>query len=102
MEGKILVQETAAEQNPANKQIANTESKRKYDIIIIGASGYTGKHVAMEMGRLSQTYNLTWAVAGRNTKKLQSILNKLYKTLGKFSYFILLSSYFLIISFTKK
>jgi len=95
MEAKILDQETTAEQNPANIQIANTRSKRKYDIIIIGASGYTGRHVTMEMGRISQTYNLTWAVAGRNIKKLQNILNELYKKLGKFFYFILLFSYYI-------
>ncbi|CAI6356855.1 unnamed protein product [Macrosiphum euphorbiae] len=35
----------------------------------------------MEIGRFSQTYNLTWAIAGRNTDKLQNVLDKLYKTI---------------------
>jgi len=86
---KILNQEITVKQNPANEHIINSKSKRKYDIIIFGASGYTGKHVVKEMGHLSQTYNLTWAIAGRNTVKLQNILDKLYITLGKFPYFII-------------
>ncbi|XP_008179776.1 saccharopine dehydrogenase-like oxidoreductase [Acyrthosiphon pisum] len=81
MEGKILEEETTADHSPANEQIANIKSKRKYDIIVFGASGFTGQYVVMEMGRFSQTYNLTWAIAGRNTDKLQNILDKLYKTL---------------------
>ncbi|XP_026817220.1 saccharopine dehydrogenase-like oxidoreductase [Rhopalosiphum maidis] len=80
MEGKILNQETIVEHNLANEQIANLKSKRKYDIIVFGASGFTGQFVVMEMGRFSQIYNLTWAIAGRNTDKLQDVLDKLYKT----------------------
>ncbi|XP_060860300.1 saccharopine dehydrogenase-like oxidoreductase [Metopolophium dirhodum] len=80
MEGKILDQETTADHSPAKEQIADIKSKRKYDIIVFGASGFIGKHVVMEMGRFSQTYNLTWAIAGRNTDKLQNVLDKLYKT----------------------
>jgi len=87
MESKTLDRETTAQHNPANEQITNVKSKRKYDIIVFGASGFTGQFVVMEMGRFSQTYNLTWAIAGRNTVKLQTVLDKLYKTLGKFPYF---------------
>jgi len=86
MEGKILDQETTADNSPAKGQIANIKSKRKYDIIIFGASGFTGQYVVLEMGRFSQIYNLTWAIAGRNTDKLQNVLDKLYKTLGKLPY----------------
>jgi len=86
MESKLLDRETTAEHNPANEQITNIKSKRKYDIIIFGASGFTGQFVVMEMGRFSQTYNLTWAIAGRNTDKLQNVLDKLYKTFGKFAF----------------
>ncbi|XP_025191825.1 saccharopine dehydrogenase-like oxidoreductase [Melanaphis sacchari] len=77
MEIELLDMEIIAEQNPVNKLITNT--KRKYDIIIFGASGYTGKFVVLEMGRLSQIYNLTWAVAGRNTANLRNVLNRLYQ-----------------------
>lgn len=60
------------------------KSKRKYDIIVFGASGFTGQFVVMEMGFFSQIYNLTWAIAGRNTNKLQNVLDNMYKTHGKF------------------
>jgi len=69
--------------NIAKKPILNIKSNRKYNIIVFGASRFIGQLVVMEMGRFSQTYNLTWAVAGRNTDKLQNILEKLYKTLGR-------------------
>jgi len=87
MESKVLVQETTSEHSLSNEQITNIKSKRKYDIIVFGASGFTGQFVVMEMGHFSQTYNLTWAIAGRNTDKLQIVLDKMYKTLGKFLYF---------------
>lgn len=76
----MLDQETTAQHNLVKEQISNVKSKRKYDIIVFGASGFTGKCVVMEMGRFSQTYNLTWAIAGRNTDKLQNVLDKLYTT----------------------
>jgi len=87
MEGKLLDQETTADHSPAKEQIANIKSKRKYDIIVFGASGFTGQYVVMEMGRFSLTYNLTWAIAGRNIDKLQNVLDKMYKTIGKLPYF---------------
>jgi len=90
MDNKILGRETTAEHNPANEQITSIKSKRKYDIIVFGASGFTGQFVVMEMGRFSQIYNLTWAIAGRNTEKLQNVLDKLYNTIGKFIYFTII------------
>jgi len=90
MEGKIFDQETTADHSPAKEQIANIKSKRKYDIIVFGASGFTGQHIVMEMARFSQIYNLTWAIAGRNIIKLQNVLVKLYKTLGKLPYLTLI------------
>lgn len=56
--------------------------KREYDIIVFGASGFTGKFVVKEMDYFSQIYGVTWAVAGRDSKKLQNVLNDLYKTRG--------------------
>lgn len=56
---------------------------RKYDIVVLGASGFTGQFVVDEMANFSQTYNLTWAVAGRNINKLQQLLDNLYRTHSK-------------------
>ncbi len=48
---------------------------RKYQIILYGASGFTGKLCAEY---LQKNYsNLNWAIAGRNKKKLEKLKNSL-------------------------
>lgn len=49
--------------------------QREYDIIIWGASGFTGKLVTDYMFENYRDSNLTWAVAGRNQNKLDEILD---------------------------
>ena len=48
--------------------------ERPYDIIIWGASGFTGQLVVDYMSKNYANSNVRWAVAGRNTEKLTSIL----------------------------
>ncbi|CAG7835297.1 unnamed protein product [Allacma fusca] len=59
---------------------------RKYDIIIFGASGYTGAYVVEEaVNCLKSGKNIpkfTWAVAGRSGKKLQETLDQVSKLTG--------------------
>jgi len=54
------------------------EDKRPYDVVIMGATGFTGRLVA---GYLLKTYGvdneLKWAMAGRNLEKLQSVRSEL-------------------------
>lgn len=77
--------------DPVDGTIANVKiplgvpktSKRHYDIIIFGASGFTGKFVVKEMDYFARIYGVTWAVAGRDVKKLQNVLDDLYKTQGE-------------------
>lgn len=45
----------------------------KMDVIIFGATGYTGKCVIQEFITLSGN-KYSWAIAGRNSKKLQDVL----------------------------
>lgn len=72
-----------------NEQVIEKKSKRKYDIIVFGASGFTGQFVVQEMNHFSQVYNLTWAIAGRNTNKLQTVLdNNMCKAQGTFCFHI--------------
>lgn len=47
-----------------------------YDLIIFGATGYTGKLCA-EYISTSLPTNLKWAVAGRSEKKLLAIVDEL-------------------------
>lgn len=49
----------------------------RFDIVIFGASGFTGKYVVKELNKIAtQNKPLTWAIAGRSEEKLKSILNE--------------------------
>ena len=49
-------------------------SKRDFDVIVFGASGYTGKLVAEYMGKeYGNDESIRWAIAGRNKDKLSSV-----------------------------
>jgi short subunit dehydrogenase-like uncharacterized protein len=56
----------------------NPRDARKYDAIVYGATGFTGRLLAMHFTR---TYglgkSLTWAIGGRSHSKLQAIKNEL-------------------------
>lgn len=49
---------------------------REYELIVLGATGYTGKLVA-EWVTAHLPSDLKWAVAGRNAKKLQAVVDGL-------------------------
>ncbi|KIV96004.1 hypothetical protein PV10_03588 [Exophiala mesophila] len=51
-------------------------SKRQYDIVLLGATGYTGKWTAEHITSSLPT-NIKWAVAGRNQSKLQALVDGL-------------------------
>lgn len=54
----------------------------RLDIVIFGASGYTGKFVVRELARISNKEKLTWAIAGRSKQKLDQVLDSLSTELG--------------------
>lgn len=49
---------------------------REYDLVLLGATGYTGKLTAEWISSKLPT-DLKWAVAGRNAKKLQAVVDEL-------------------------
>lgn len=49
---------------------------REYDIVLFGATGYTGKLCAEYITRKLPT-NLKWAIAGRSGSKLSAVVDKL-------------------------
>ncbi|MCJ1282282.1 hypothetical protein MMC26_001605 [Xylographa opegraphella] len=49
---------------------------RKYEIILLGATGYTGKYCAEHIVKNLPT-DLRWAVAGRSEVKLSTLINEL-------------------------
>ncbi|ORY08257.1 sccpdhb protein [Basidiobolus meristosporus CBS 931.73] len=48
-------------------------SERPYDIIVFGATGFTGKFVVEELSQLSLKSKFTWAIAGRSEEGLNKI-----------------------------
>ena len=49
---------------------------KKYDITIFGASGFTGKLICDYLVNHKDSKNITWALAGRNVKRLELIKSK--------------------------
>ena len=53
-------------------------SEQKFDVIVFGATGYTGKLVAEYMkNEYGDDENIKWAIAGRNMDKLMLVKNDL-------------------------
>ncbi|KAM3416141.1 hypothetical protein BST61_g7749 [Cercospora zeina] len=53
-----------------------SQKQRQYEVIVFGATGYTGKYTAEHIARQLPT-NLKWAIAGRNQSKLQALADEL-------------------------
>lgn len=56
---------------------------RVFDVVIFGASGFTGQYVVEEFAK-QNSQNLRWAVAGRNEGKMQAVLQQASERLGLF------------------
>ncbi|CAG7728940.1 unnamed protein product [Allacma fusca] len=56
----------------------------KYDLIIFGATSYTGKYVVEEVAKLHQypPKPFSWAIAGRSEAKLKEALKEVSKIIG--------------------
>ncbi|XP_020643666.2 saccharopine dehydrogenase-like oxidoreductase [Pogona vitticeps] len=60
---------------------------RPFQLVVFGASGFTGQYVVQEVARVAAEDelrgSLSWAVAGRDRQKLQAVLDKAVAKLGK-------------------
>ena len=58
------------------------ESCRKYDVVVFGATGFTGQFVNEELYRLQGEGRrvLNWAAAGRSQGKVDACLKGMYMT----------------------
>ncbi|GBP52598.1 Saccharopine dehydrogenase-like oxidoreductase [Eumeta japonica] len=54
----------------------------RLDVVIFGATGFTGKHAAEEAARLARAAPLAWAVAGRSRAKLEALVGELSTKMG--------------------
>jgi hypothetical protein len=61
----------------------SSRQKKLYDIVILGASGFTGSIVTTELACVAKQEGITWAVAGRNKTKLHSVLRVASKKSGE-------------------
>jgi len=52
-------------------------SNKKYDLVVYGASGFTGQLICEYLSTHKDTLNLDWAIAGRNTDKLDLLSTQL-------------------------
>ncbi|GAB1597726.1 saccharopine dehydrogenase-like oxidoreductase [Argonauta hians] len=56
---------------------------KEFDIVVFGATGFTGKYVVEELTRVASQHKMKWAIAGRNMEKLQSVLADVTNSTGQ-------------------
>lgn len=62
----------------------NSSQEKEYDLVIFGASGFTGQYVVEEVARtVDEEKGLKWAVAGRSMAKLTSVLKNASSQTGR-------------------
>ena len=52
-------------------------TQRKFDVILYGASGFTGKLVCRHLAQSYGNSNIKWAMAGRNRQKLELVRDEI-------------------------
>uniref|UniRef100_A0A2P2HX09 Saccharopine dehydrogenase oxidoreductase-like protein n=1 Tax=Hirondellea gigas TaxID=1518452 RepID=A0A2P2HX09_9CRUS len=71
--------------------MSSSDKKNRYDLVVYGATGYTGQYIVEEVARVaelekaklgSKEATLQWAVAGRNKTKLLFALEEAKKETG--------------------
>lgn len=69
---------------------------RKYNIVVFGAAGFTGKHLILEIVKTldEKDEQFSWAVSGRSTSKLDVVLQEMSKASGNMQYDIPIISWF--------
>lgn len=56
---------------------------RPFNIVVFGATGYTGSFVVRDLAIKAAKENISWAVAGRSQSKLAKVLNDVSNELSK-------------------
>merc|ERR550519_3305606 len=66
------------------ENVTNKELEMKtHDLVVLGASGFTGQYVVQYVLGAVKEHGVTWAVAGRNETKLRSVLKSVGEKLGE-------------------
>jgi short subunit dehydrogenase-like uncharacterized protein len=48
----------------------------RLDVLIFGATGYTGQYVIEEMARKAKQFGFKWGIAGRTVDQLKQVLQQ--------------------------
>lgn len=56
----------------------------KVDIIVFGATGFTGKVAVYKILNLAKEKGITWGISGRNKDKLNDVLKEVAEKTGNF------------------
>lgn len=56
----------------------------KVDVIIFGATAFTGKVAMYEIVKLAKEKSITWGISGRNRNKLDNVLKEIEEKTGNF------------------
>ena len=65
-------------------------AENKYDLVVFGATGFTGQYVVEEVARVAKLEKeksnvpIKWAIAGRNKDKLAKVLETAKKEVGMY------------------
>ena len=65
--------------------MATRKSKRTFDIVVFGATGFTGRLVARYLARTHGGTGLSWAIAGRSAGRLEEIRKELARISSEFA-----------------
>ncbi|XP_054153469.1 saccharopine dehydrogenase-like oxidoreductase [Oppia nitens] len=60
----------------------SSKESREFDIIVLGASGFTGQFITEELARSAPKEGIKWAISGRNREKLSQVLITATKETG--------------------
>ena len=59
-------------------------SNNRLSVIIMGATGFTGKHAVLAMHKFAkEDSELTWGIAGRSEEKMKAVITEVEKKTGK-------------------
>lgn len=62
----------------------------RLDIVIFGATGYTGKYVVKDAVHLCKEHKLRFGVAGRRKEALEAVIKEFAPDIGKIKFFMFL------------
>jgi len=55
-------------------------TQRDFDIVVLGATGYSGQLVSEHLSKVAANGNVKWAVAGRDASKLHAVVDRVVGT----------------------